>query len=78
MRARPIPDRMLILNVPVAWLVTKTFTCLVLSQIMLMLGLPTLADPGSSHTQYIRLARKLLGTSTRPTLSLTLRRCAPV
>ena len=37
------------------WLVNKTFVCLVASQVVLILGLPTLATP-SDRTEHLRLA----------------------
>ena len=38
-----------------AWLVKNTFICLIISQVILLLGLPTLVEDGGS-TDYLRLA----------------------
>ena len=40
------------------WLMKNTFTCLMVSQVILLLGLPTLVDPvkGEYTADYIRLA----------------------
>lgn len=38
------------------WLVTNTFNCLIISQTVLVLGLPTLSTDNGPSTEYLRLA----------------------